>query len=355
MAVFHHGALFGGMHAQNGGLRRIDDWGGHHRAECAAVGDGEGTAGQIFNGDFAVFGFHGVIHNRSFDFGNAHLVGIAQDGHNQAAWRTDGDTDVEIAVVHNVFTVYRSVHNGEFFQRSHRRFHEERHKAQLHAVFFFKFFFVFCAQIHYRFHIDFVKRGQNGVFLLRSQQAFGNAGTQAAHRYALFGARAGRCGRGRSSLHFGGGIFHVFFQYAAVAARTLNGSNVHAGFCSQFRSGRQGNAGLCVGAWRCFGGRCGSRSWLCGRRGGSGSGFGIDFGQELFGSNGFAVLHHDFNQYAGLRRRHFQNDFIGFNIDQCLVAGHGIAHFFMPRQQRSFGNTFCKNRYFYFNNHNGLQ
>ena len=95
--------------------------GGHHRAESAAVGDAESAAGEVFDGNFAVFGFYGVIDDGAFDVGDAHLVGVAQNRHDEAARAADGDADVEVAVVNDVFAINRSVHDGEFFSARPRR------------------------------------------------------------------------------------------------------------------------------------------------------------------------------------------------------------------------------------------
>jgi hypothetical protein len=40
-----------------------------------------------------------------FDVGKAHLVRVAQDGHHQTPRGTDGDTDVEVAVVDDVVAI----------------------------------------------------------------------------------------------------------------------------------------------------------------------------------------------------------------------------------------------------------
>ncbi|CWT16665.1 Uncharacterised protein [Neisseria meningitidis] len=344
LTVFNHSALFSGMHTQNRRLRRVDDRGRHHRTESTAVGNTECTAGQIFDSDFAIFGFFRVINNCLFDVGNAHLVGIAQDWHNQTAWAANRDTDVEVAVVHDVFAVNRSIHNRVFFQGGDSGFNEEGHKAQFHAVFFLEFFFVLRTQVHDWFHVDFVECSQNGVFLLRSQEAFCNTGTQAAHWYAFFRTCAGRgCGCGR----FGSGILYVFFQYATVTAGTLQCVHVNTGLRSQFGGGRHSGVVLC-------GSRSGSRGGF-GRSGygcfGSGSSSCIDACQNLVGNNGFTVLRYDFNQYAGLWGRDFQNHFVRFDIDQDFVTGNCFANFFLPFQERAFRYAFRQHRYFYINNH----
>jgi len=62
-------------------------------------------------------------------------------------------------------------------------------------------------------------------------------------------------------------------------------------------------------------------------------------------------LSNDFNQYAGLWRRYFQNHFVGFDVNQDFVARYGFADFFLPFQERAFGYAFGQHGYFYINNH----
>ena len=216
-------------------------------------------------------------------------------------------------------------------------------------MFFLEFFFVFRTQVHDGFHVDFVERSQNRVFLLRSQETLSNAGAQAAHRNALFRtcARWNRCRRSSGcSGRFGGGVLHIFFQDATVAAGTLQRVHIHAGFRCQFGGGRHGSIGLRSSG---SGFRRRRGDWGFSR---SGSGCcGVDACQYLFGSNGFAVLSDDFNQYAGLWRRYFQNHFVGFDVNQDFVARYGFADFFLPFQERAFGYAFRQHGYFYVNNH----
>ena len=258
-------------------------------------------------------------------------------------------------MINNVFAIHRCVHNRVFFQRSNGGFHKERHKTQLHAVCFFKFVFVFGAQIHYRLHVDFVKRSQNGVLRLRFQQTFRHARAQAAHRHALFKAFARRqCGslKGRGGFGRGRRVLHVFFQHAAAAPRALDLAHVHAFFGGELGSGGHGNACLAVRCGLCRCGRSrGSLNGIGSRRGLRGSGFGVNFGEQLLRGNGFTVLHHNFHQHARLRRRHFQHHFIGFNIHQRFIAGNAFAHFFIPFEQGALGDAFGKYGYVYFNNH----
>ncbi|CWS85042.1 Uncharacterised protein [Neisseria meningitidis] len=123
--------------------------------------------------------------------------------------------------------------------------------------------------------------------------------------------------------------------------------------CSS-RSGGRGSFGRSGG--RCFSsgsssGRCFSSGSSSGRCFSSGSSSGIDTCQNLVGNNGFTVLRYDFNQYAGLWRRYFQNHFVRFDIDQDFVTGNCFANFFLPFQERAFRYAFRQHRYFYINNH----
>ncbi|MEY3888708.1 MAG: hypothetical protein RL650_2800 [Pseudomonadota bacterium] len=50
-----------------------------------AIGDGERTAGHVFNAQLTVFGLGTKFSNFLLDVGKAHLVGVAQDWHDQTA------------------------------------------------------------------------------------------------------------------------------------------------------------------------------------------------------------------------------------------------------------------------------
>lgn len=43
-----------GVESEDSGLREVDDWCAHERAEDAAVGDGESAAGHVFDGELVV-------------------------------------------------------------------------------------------------------------------------------------------------------------------------------------------------------------------------------------------------------------------------------------------------------------
>ena len=60
---------------------------------------------EIIQTDLAVTGFLTKFRNLLLDVGEAHLVRIAQDGHHQTTRRSDGDTNIEIAVVNDVVAI----------------------------------------------------------------------------------------------------------------------------------------------------------------------------------------------------------------------------------------------------------
>ena len=57
------------MNTEDGALRRINNGGREHGAEHAAVGNGEGTASQLFQRNLAVLGTRTEVNDLSFDVG----------------------------------------------------------------------------------------------------------------------------------------------------------------------------------------------------------------------------------------------------------------------------------------------
>src|SRR5690606_34490509 len=193
---------------------------------------------------------------------------------------------------------------------------------QTHAVRLLELVAVLLAQGHDRRHVHFVERGQDGVFVLRLQQALGDAGTQAGHRHALFGTVAnggdhGRRSGGRGSL--GLGANGVFLGHATTAART---GDVAGGDALLVEDLARGRAGGTSGARSSGGRRSSSRS------GGSGGGrsstrgslgFGVDLGDQLARGHGVTTLLDDLDQHAIGRGRGLEHDLVGLDVDQVLV------------------------------------
>jgi len=74
-----------------------------------------------------------------------------------------------------------------------------------------------------------------------------------------------------------------------------------------------------------------------GGRGGSSGSF-LDHGQDLPARDGGAIGNLDLPQHAARRRRHFEHDLVGLEVDQVLVAVDGIARLLAPRDERGIGH-----------------
>ena len=190
LPILDHRAVLGCVHPENGRLRRIDDRRREHGAEHAAVRNRVGASGQLFDGELAVLRALAEVGDRLFDFGDRHQVRVAENGHDQAAWASHGDADVEIAVVDDVGAVDRRVDRRKFLQGVDRGLDEKPHEPELDAVLFFEALLVAAAQLYHRTHIHFVEGRENGGRRLRLHQPLGNALPKARHRNALLGTRS---------------------------------------------------------------------------------------------------------------------------------------------------------------------
>ena len=65
------------------------------------------------------------------------------------------------------------------------------------------------------------------------------------------------------------------------------------------------------------------------RRGSRGSstglGFGVDAGDQFTGNDRLAITLDDLDQHTGTRRRHFEDDLVGLDVDQDFVAADSLA------------------------------
>ena len=100
--------------------------------------------------ELAFLGALAEVGDLLFDIGERELVGVADDGNDQAARAGDGNADVEVAVVDDVGAVHRGVHDGILLQRVHRGLDEEGHEAQPHSMLFLEALLVLLAQLHAR-------------------------------------------------------------------------------------------------------------------------------------------------------------------------------------------------------------
>ncbi len=328
------------MHAQDGGLRRIDDRGGHHRTESTTVGDGEGTTSHFVDRQFTVTGLLAEGRDAAFDFRQAHQLGIAQHGHDQTTVAGNGNADVLIAVVNDVAAVDRGVDRREALQRLDGSLDKEGHEAQAHAVVsLLEQLLVLRTQRHDFGHVDFVEGGQHRHVRLCFDQTLGNLGAQAGHRHTLLGAVTGcndrrsgsagsRLGCGRSGFLGLDGGNHVFLGDATVLAGALHAVGVDAILFGELASGRREDRLFGAGSGGSSsrsGGRCRCRRWRC-RSGGAR----FQLAEQLAAEHGVAFVLDDFGQHAIGFGEYFHHDLVGLDIDDQFVTLDCFARLLVP-------------------------
>ena len=105
LAVHGHGPLLDLVHAENAGLRRVEDRRRHQRAIDAAIGDGEGAALHVGDLQLPVTRALAIFGDGLLDAGEGQHVGIAQHRHDQALVGADRHADVVVVLVDDVVAV----------------------------------------------------------------------------------------------------------------------------------------------------------------------------------------------------------------------------------------------------------
>ena len=329
------------MHTQDRALRRVNDRGRHQRAEYAAVGNGEVTAGQVVYGQLAVAAFNSQLFDIFLDVSHTQGIHITQNRGDQTTWGRNRHADVEIVVVNHVIAIDGRVHFRVAFQRFNDSLHVEGHKAQTDTVTFFKRVTVLLTQVHDWLHVHFVEGGQHRGGVFRFQQTLGHALTQARHWDAFFAtgtqSRLSCCWRCRRGFRFCLSrcfrqvLVDVFTRQTATHTGAFDGSRVKAMFSQQATDRRA------EGVVRLFFQR--SLLALSRRRGflfRLGAGLftrAVAFTQatqDLTRGDGRTFIFQHRVQYAIRRSRYFQYHFVSFDFYQHFIALNGIAWFFVP-------------------------
>ena len=182
---------------------------------------------------------------------------------------------------------------------------------------------------------------------LRLQQALGDARAQARHRHALLGAVAqagigGAATAGSAALAAGAGAARRARRAGLVPAATAPSTSplvtrpslpvpATSPVFRLLSASSLAAAGIATSPLAAGGGGGRTPARGGGRRGRGGRerprraalapavAVGVDLGDQLFGDDGGAVGLHDLGQHAGGRRRHFEHDLVGLDLDQDLV------------------------------------
>ena len=90
---------------------------------------------QILDLDFAFTRPGREIRDVALEIGEAFLVRITHDGHDQPPFGADGNADVVIIVQNEIVAFDSSVNRRHGLKRFHRRFNEKGHESEFDAVF----------------------------------------------------------------------------------------------------------------------------------------------------------------------------------------------------------------------------
>src|ERR1700723_1740959 len=96
LAADRHRTFLDLVHAEDTGLRRVEDRRRHQRTVDAAIGDGERAALHLVDLELAVAGAPAKIGNAFFDFRNRLVIAVAHHRNDEALVGADGDADVVI-------------------------------------------------------------------------------------------------------------------------------------------------------------------------------------------------------------------------------------------------------------------
>ena len=252
-------------------------------------------------------------------------------------------------MVDDLGAVDGGVDRRELLQRVGRGLGEEAHEAQLDAVGLLEAFAQLLAHGHHLAQVHLVEGGEHGDGVLGLHHAFGDALADAGHRHALLGTGAA------ADLDV---VDHVFLGHAATAAGAgdIGRVDVVAGGVGR---GARGQFGLAAGLGRGLGGfglrgrlvvgfRCVGLLFFLRRLG---NGAFLDDRHDLLAVHRVAFLELELLEHAVDRRRHFEHDLVGLEVEQVLVATDGVTGLLVPGGDGGVGHGFRKDRDFDFDAH----
>ena len=212
-------------------------------------------------------------------------------------------------------------------------------------------------------HVDLVEGRQHRRGVLHVLQPPRDGLAQPRHLHALF-ARGIVGGRRRAHLHGSGRLIdrgrrgrrlldrgqHVALGDAAILAGAGNGGGIDAAFGGEFsnrrRQRRIRRRGLRSRSRR--GGGSGRGGGGLGGRGGAACApparAVVDLAEQRADGDGLAVLGRDLAEHAGGRRRDFDGDLVGLELDQRLVHRDGVAGLLEPAADGGFRHGLAERR-----------
>mmetsp|Transcript_22640 Transcript_22640/g.38841 ORF Transcript_22640/g.38841 Transcript_22640/m.38841 type:complete len:209 (+) Transcript_22640:151-777(+) len=191
--VDDHRTLVDGVHAQDGRLGGVDNRGGEEGAEHPPVGDGEGAAGHVVDGELVVLRLLPQIKDALLYVGEGEGVAVAEDGYDEAAGRGHRHRDVHIVTVNDVVAVDDCVDIGEVLKRDGGGLDEGGHESELDIVLLQEVVLVLVAELHQVRHVNFVEGREDGRGVLGVLQPLRDTSAQARHRNPAFPGVGPQC------------------------------------------------------------------------------------------------------------------------------------------------------------------
>mmetsp|Transcript_3050 Transcript_3050/g.3579 ORF Transcript_3050/g.3579 Transcript_3050/m.3579 type:complete len:268 (-) Transcript_3050:528-1331(-) len=190
LGALYDRADLGGVHAEDGALRHVDDGGAHHGAENATVRDGEGATGEILKCDLAVASLGCEVAETSLEVGKSELLAVAKHGHDQTGRGRDGSADVDEIAVHHFVVINDSIDDRLLLKSLDGCLHECAHEAEFDAVLLNEGVLDLLAHIHVVAHVNLVEGSKECVGVLGLLQSARDGLSHLAHLDAGFDASA---------------------------------------------------------------------------------------------------------------------------------------------------------------------
>ncbi|GIX66211.1 RNA pseudouridine synthase superfamily protein [Babesia caballi] len=182
--VAHDAALEDGVHAQDRGLRRVDDGRAQQAAVDPAVGDGEGPAGHVGQRQLAFARQRRRVDQLLLQLRPGLALAVADHRDHEAGGRGHGDGDVHEVLGDDFVALDVGVHDGHLRQRHGGRLHVGGDEPQLHRR--LPRLVDLLAQGHDGAHVALVEGRQHHRGLLRLLQPLADALAHPRHLHPRF-------------------------------------------------------------------------------------------------------------------------------------------------------------------------
>mmetsp|Transcript_3365 Transcript_3365/g.5630 ORF Transcript_3365/g.5630 Transcript_3365/m.5630 type:complete len:266 (-) Transcript_3365:648-1445(-) len=183
------GSVLGGVHSEDGALRRVDNRSSHHGSKNAAVGDGEGASSHVLQRDLILASLLAKLDDLFLHVMHLHVLAVSQNGHDEALGGRNGDANVDEVSVNHVLSIDDGVDDGLVLEGKGCSLDESRHESKLDVVLLEEEVPILLSQLHVARHVDLVEGGQHGVGVLGLLEPVGDSDSHSAHGHSRLAPR----------------------------------------------------------------------------------------------------------------------------------------------------------------------